>query len=232
MPDEETLDVGQEVQEVIQPTESEQQSDRQEEVQETQQRKRNDEEYNWREARRKMEQLERDNRELREIAESLKQQPKQMDDGLSDDDLLTVGQHKKELERHVNKALREYEAKTVDDRLRSKFSDYDDVVTSENIELLKQNDPELAMSLKLLENDPYAQSVAAYKMLKRFGYGAQKTNQVLDKKKALENSQKPVSVNAVSKQSSVGNVQTFENGLTPELKRSLWADMQKAMKAG
>lgn len=88
------------------------------------------------------------------------------------------------------------------------------------------------MSLKLLENDPYAQSVAAYKMLKRFGYGAQKTNQILDKKKAQENSQKPVSVNAVSKQSSIGNVQTFENGLTPELKRSLWADMQRAMKAG
>ena len=230
MPDEETLDVGQDVQEVVQPPESDQQLDRQEEAQPTQQSKRNDEEYNWREARRVREQLERENRELREIADSLRQKP--IEDNLSEDDLLTVGQHKKDVERSVAKAIRDYEARTVDDRLRAKFSDYDQVVSQENIELLRQNDPELAKSLKLLADDPYDQSIAAYKMLKRFGYVSQKPTQNLEKKKAIENSQKPISVNSVSKQSSPGNVQTFENGLipTPELRKSLWADMQRAMK--
>ena len=236
MPDEEIMDV---VPDVVLPPDSEQPSERQEEIQEVQQRKRNDAEYNWNEARRKMEQLERKSREQEEMIARLQQPKEEADDelnNLAEDDILTVSQARKlatKMAKQVaNEAIRQREALTVDDRLRSKFSDYDQVVTTENIELLKQNDPELALSLQRLSDDPYAQSIAAYKLLKNTGYGAPTkiAAPTLEKKKALENSQKPLSVNTVTKQSAIGNAHAFENGLTPDLKKQLWADMQKAMK--
>ena len=236
MPDEEIMDV---VPDTVQSADSEQPSERQEEIQEVQQRKRNDAEYNWSEARRKMEQLERKSREQEEMIARLQQPKEEADDelnNLAEDDILTVSQARKlatKMAKQVaNEAIRQREALTVDDRLRSKFSDYDQVVTTENIELLKQNDPELALSLQRLSDDPYAQSIAAYKLLKNTGYGApvKSAAPTLEKKKALENSQKPLSVNTVTKQSAIGNAHAFENGLTPDLKKQLWADMQKAMK--
>ena len=77
-----------------------------------------------------------------------------------------------------------------------------------------------------------AAAAGAYKLLKNTGYGApvKSAAPTLEKKKALENSQKPLSVNTVTKQSAIGNAHAFENGLTPDLKKQLWADMQKAMK--
>jgi hypothetical protein len=50
------------------------------------------------------------------------------------------------------------------------------------------------------------------------------------KQRALANSQKPVSVNAVTKNSAIGNAHMFENGLTKELKKSLYDEMKNAMK--
>lgn len=226
MPDEEIVDV---IEEVVQSTDSEQLSDRQEDIQEIQQRKRNDADYNWAEARRKMEQLERKSREQEEMIARLQKQP-EPEDNLAEDDILTVSQARKLATKMAQEAIRQREAATVDERLKLKFSDYDQVVTTENIELLKQNDPELALSLQRLSDDPYSQSIAAYKLLKKSGYVVQNKAPTLEKKKALENSQKPISVNAVTKQSAIGNAHAFENGLTPDLKKQLWADMQKAMK--
>ena len=222
---------------VAQATESEQTSDRQEEAQQPQQIKRNDVDYNWGEARRKMEQLERKSREQEEIIARMQkaQQPAEEDfSTLSDDDIITVKQHKKmtaTIARQVAEEVsRQREASTVDERLKVKFSDFTQVVTPENIEQLKQNDPELALSLYRLADDPYAQGVAAYKLLKTTGYGSPNKAPIPERKKAQENSQKPVSVNAVTKQSAIGNVHSFENGLTPDLKKQLWQEMQQAMK--
>lgn len=188
---------------------------------------------NWAEARRKMQELERQNRELAESVNRLKTPVKVEEDdlGIKDEDLVE-GKHLKNLKKEINDLktqLQQKEASSVDDRLNAKFSDYVDVVSKENIELLKQNEPELAMSLWRLQDDPYAQGVAAYKLLKKLGLGEEKVASP-EKEKAVKNSQKPVSVNAVTKQSAIGNAHLFENGLTPELKKSLWKEMQQAMK--
>jgi hypothetical protein len=71
--------------------------------------------------------------------------------------------------------------------------------------------------------------VAAYKLLKRLNPGEDMAKSV-EKKKAIENSQKPISVNAVSRNSAIGNAHIFENGLTPELKKQLWKEMEDARK--
>ena len=220
--------------EVAQPTESEQSQDvPQPEVQQSQPPVMTDEERNWREVRRIMQEQDEQIRQLK--ADREKSQPQEEDDlaKLADDDIVTAKQAKslaqKMARQAAEEAIREREASTVDERLKNRFPDYDNVVTQDNIDLLKQQDPELAMSLYALAQNPYEQAVAAYKMLKRTGIGDMAKNQP-QKAKALENSRKPVSVQSVTKSSAIGEVHKFENGLTPELKKQLWQEMQQAIK--
>lgn len=209
------------------------QADVSKDEQEAEQRKRNDAEYNWAELRR---QREKDREELKQLREELSQlkrpeAPTEEEDfGISDDDLLE-GRHLKDLKKEIKELkseLHKKELSTMEERLQLKYPDYADVVSKENIEYLKETEPELAMSISSMK-DPYGQAVAAYKLLKK----VHKTpEQTLEQKKALENSQKPVSANAVTKNSAIGNAHLFENGLTPELKKQLWDEMQAAKKAG
>lgn len=237
MSEEETKDVEQVAQAAVPATETEQvhAESSQESIQDK--KKRNDAEYNWAETRKKMQELDRQNREMAQELNSLKKQkepPPAEDelDKMSDDDIMTKAQAKKMAERMAKKVaedvLKQRDASTVDERLSTKLPDFADVVTKENIELLKQNEPELAMSLYHIP-DPFQQGVAAYKMLKKLGIGAEVVKSQ-EKEKAQKNSQKPLSVNAVTKQSAIGNAHLFENGLTPELKSQLWKEMQEASK--
>ena len=234
MTDEENTSVDEEV---AQPPESEVTQDVQkEEVQPAPQRQRSDVDHNWNEARRMREQVERENYELRQQLKTLSTRPTQEDDltKLADDDIITVGQsrrlHQKEARQIAEDVIRQREADTMEDRLLLKYQDFNQVVTKENIEILQQNEPELAMSLQGLAHDPYAQAQAAYKLLKKFGLGVSQ-EVAKNKEKAAENSRKPVSVQSVTKQSSaIGNVHSFENGLTPELQKALWKEMQEARK--
>ena len=199
-------------------------------------RKRNDAEYNWAEARRKTQELERQNREMSDQLARLQQNKSpEVDelDALGEGDIVSKAQAKKLAEKMarqiVQESLKQQHAATAEERARLKFPDYDDVVTKENIELLKQRKPELALSLAH-NPDPHAQAVAVYDALKMMGsVGDPK---MAEKKKAAENLEKPRSVNAVTKQSAIGQAHLFENGLTPEVKKQIWKEMQQAMKAG
>jgi hypothetical protein len=229
------------IEEVAQPAESEQQQDvRPDEVQATQNRPISDQEYNWSETRRKMQELERKAQEQEQLIYRMQQQqaaPAEDDDlsKLAEDDIITVKQAKsigQRMAREVaEEVIREREAATADERLRNRFPDFDTVVTKENYELLRTQDPELAQSLHALAQDPYAQAVTAYKLLKRTGIGDMAKNQP-QKAKALENSKKPVSVQSVTKSSAIGEVHKFENGLTPELRKQLYKEMQDSIKTG
>lgn len=235
MTDEETQSV---TEEVAPPQEPEpQQDDPKEEVQPTPEPKRGDQEYNWRETRRKLEAMESQNRELKDKIDRMSGPQKNEDDDLAklaDDDIVTAKQARSlaaKMARQVaDEVVRQREVSTLDERLKTKFPDFDSIVTRENIETLKQNEPELAMSLNAISHDPYAQATAAYKILKKHGFGVSE-DVVKNKARAEANSKKPVSVQTVTKQSSaIGNAYQFENGLTPELKKQLWKDMQDCAK--
>jgi len=237
MTDEVEQSVNQE--EVAPPTNSEEQQDSpQETAQEVQDPPIKDQEYNWREARRKIDELEYRTRQQDDLISKLQNQKTvapQEDDlaKLAEDDIITVKQAKnigQKMAREVaEQVIREREAATVDERVKNRFPDFYDIVTKENFGVLQQQDPELAQSIVGLAHDPYAQAVAAYKLLKKQGFGEMAKNQP-QKNKALENSRKPVSVQSVTKSSAIGEVHRFENGLTPELKKELWKEMQQAMK--
>lgn len=198
-----------------------------------------DQERNWKEARRKMQELETRAREQEEVIRKLSSPPQKEDDELDklgDEDIVTKAQAKKlaskMAEEIANRVIKQREAATVDERLQLKYPDFSQVVTKENIEFLKENEPELAESLSY-NPDPFKQGIAAYKLLKKAGITERETmanSSAKEKERAIKNSQKPVSVNAVTKQSAIGNAHLFENGLTPELKAQLQKEMREAMK--
>lgn len=184
---------------------------------------RNDAEKNWAEMRRAMREKDRKIDELeRRFAEF--SNPKQKESDEDKDDLMT----RADLDRYWEKKEQKRLAEEAEDRVRLRHRDFDDVFTKENIELFLEQERELAETLQYI-SDPYKQAETAYKMLKKFG---KSTDAIHDRKKAEANSKKPVSVQAVTKSSAIGDAHRFENGLTKELKKSLYEEMQKAMKYG
>jgi chromosome segregation ATPase len=129
-------------------------------------------------------------------------------------------------ELHQTKAK---ESTYVVDRLRAKYTDFDEVVTPENIEYLKTNNAALAKALGRLQDDPYEQGLAAYDALKTTEWYKQR-HTMHDKAKVETNSKKPMSVQSVRKQGALSEANTFANGLTPELKKQLLKEMADSRK--
>ena len=213
----------------IEPSESDQSTERQQEQQST----RNDQAYNWGEARRKMQELERRAQEQDELIRRLQDnRPKEKDEleDLTDDDIVTVSQAKKLAAKMAQEVaqnvVRQKDLSTLEERIQIKFPDFEQVVSAKAIDDLKKDEPELAYSLASMQ-DPYQQAVAAYKLLKKIG-GQEPMS--TEQKKALENRSKPQSSQTIVKNSAIGNAHLFENGLTPELKKQLYQEMQRAVK--
>ena len=199
-----------------------------------------DEEHNWREVRRSMDELHRRNEELeRRIQAKEAQSVPQADElaNLRDDDIVTVQQAKKLAERHAKtvaeKVIKDREAATLSDRITAIYPDFDHVVSPENVETLRTQEPELYAGLQRLADDPLSQAKGAYKLLKKLGLGEMSEDMARNKAKIAENSKKPVSVQSVTKQSSaIGDVHKFDGGLTPEMKKRYNKEMLDAIKAG
>lgn len=242
MPDEETQGVDTEVA-LPQETETEQtdQTVEQQSAQDPPQRRESDQEYNWRETRRRLEDLQRRNEELEaKFDRATRSQPQPEDElaKLADDDIITAKQARKLAEREAQrlarfeaeKVIKEREAATVNDRITTRYPDFDDVVSPENVEILRTQEPELFASLQRLADDPYAQATGAYKLIRKLGIG-DSPDVAKNKVKALENSRKPVSAQSVAKQSSaIADVHRFDGGLTPELRKQLQKEMEEAAK--
>lgn len=205
------------------------------------QRKRNDAEYNWAEVRRQMKEKDQKIEKLEEQFASFNRKAPALEEDelskLAEDDILTVAQARKLASKMAKSAaedvFKQREAATVDERVKLKFSDYDEVVNKDNIELLKQTEPELAWSLSQ-NPDPYNQAVAAYKLLKKI-VPAKENSMPLEKKKAMENAQKPQSVQAAAKSSAFSDLNQFadmDRKTKEAFLKSKYEEMQKAMKYG
>jgi hypothetical protein len=184
-------------------------------------------EKNWREIRQTLKELRHENQLLRQQIQAPRESIPQEPEG-EDEPYVTPQRFKRQIE-DLEKRLKVKEAESSEDRVRAKYSDYDEVVTEENIEYLKQNDPELAQSIRALSEDPYKQALAAYKLLKKTDYHMGKQTRK-DQEQMDMNSKKPVSVQAVRKQGVLSEANRFANGLTPELKKALLKEMQDARK--
>lgn len=192
-----------------------------------------DKEYNFRQLRDSKKQLESEVEQLREAVAHLTQKsspppPQEEEWDIGDDDL-AEGRHVKKLYSRIEKMLKERDAVTTEDRLRSKFNDFDQVVTRENIEKLKKSEPEIYSSL-ISSSDLYAKGVSAYKTLKALNLTGTSGNMAQEKERAEKNHSRPMSTQSI-KGSGIHEANAFANGLTPELKKQLLKEMVEASKA-
>lgn len=158
---------------------------------------------------------------------------------LADDDL-AEGKHIKRYAKKIKileEKLKAYEqntqASTAELRLKSQFPDFDSVVTTENLEILRDLEPDIATSINS-NNDLYTKASAAYKMIKKFGIYREDVYKQ-DKELAYNNATKPRPLTSVSPQqgeSPLNRANAFANGLTNELKEQLLKEMQEARKKG
>ena len=186
------------------------------EVQAAQQQQAEDrQEKNWRAMRERQRELEselRKERELREQAMSFvmqnTQKPQQEVDELdqiSDDEFIPKGKVKQLVEKkaakiaqeiaqkETEKLIRERESSQFLDKLKRKFSDFDDVVNPETLSILEQNEPELAQSIADLK-DPYKMGIQSYKYIKALNLSekASETRHKKEVEQKLEKNSKTV----------------------------------------
>lgn len=181
------------------------------------------------------EQLAEAHRLIRELA--VGQRPSQPEEAPEDDsDIPTLGQTKKTVRREAEKIAREIVAQTLAEReqvdaprrLKLEHPDFDQVVSKENIDYLKENEPELADILRDVK-DQYKLGKLAYKFIKKFDVKQDLSVENM-KKDAAKNAVKPVSPNAVAGRNSVGEANSFSKGLTPELRKQLNQEMIDAIR--
>lgn len=141
------------------------------------------------------------------------------------------------LESKLHANQRVNEKLSTESKLRSQYPDFDKVVCSDNISAFQQMHPDLAESIgasKDLNNpkDLYSAAVLTYKLIKQFGIGQEQQfsqEHVLAHKNNLK--PKPLaSINPQQADSPLSNANAFASGLTPDLQKSLLAEMNKYRK--
>jgi CRISPR/Cas system-associated protein Cas5 (RAMP superfamily) len=163
-----------------------------------------------------------------------KQQQQPEDELHIGDDDLAEGKHLKRYEKKIRmleEKLKTYEhttmASTAEARLRYSFPDFDKVVNHENIELLRDLEPDIAASINA-NPDLYTKASSAYKLIKKLGIYRDDIYKQ-DKELAVANSHKPRPLASVSPQQGESPLQranAFANGLTPELREQLLKEMR------
>lgn len=221
------------VEEVVQPTETDQVQEVSEQPQSPQ---KGSAEYNFRELRRVVEDQNRriQDFEYREQQRNAPKQPEQDDylPGVSNDEILTKAQvaamNRKfydDNRRKEEEIRMQQDQSFAEDRVRIRHKDYDDVVTQENIHNLIEDDNVLAETLKYSPN-PYE---TAYKLIKKSAfYADQNRRPSIEAQKIVKNTHKPVSSNAVQ-QRPLAQANNYAFGADTD-RETLYREMTEAAK--
>lgn len=194
---------------------------------------------NWRQMRERIEELQQSNNRLTEAVGRKSTPPVQEEilpdwAGVDDEDLLTkkqtMGVAEKVAAEAVRKALQDREYKEAPKLIENEMQDYEQVVTPENVERLRQTNPRLAASLGDVK-DPYAQGALAYSYIKSNGI-YKESGGAQNRQRAMDNSRKPLPVTAAKPSNALESANAYANGLTPEVKNKLYAEMQAAIRKG
>jgi hypothetical protein len=188
-------------------------------------------------------------RRLTELeARSQTQQPTQPEEDeelhIGSDDI-AEGKHLSKVDQRAQRKIKQledrlskYESKTNEERIESalkqKYSDFDKVVSRENVELLSEAYPELAKTIHA-NGDLYSKAVSAYTLIKKFGiYQESQSPFSSDKAVAMRNASKPRAVNSVApqqgEQGALSRANAFASGLTDDVKTQLYKEMMAARK--
>ena len=176
-------------------------------------------------------------RELREIRAKL--EPQQMiepepdvyvnpDDYVEGKHLNAYDKKLKRLEQEMIAARKQAEQISSEALIRAKYPDFDSVVTSESLQALQRDHPEIAATIAANPN-LQTQAGAAYKIIKQLG-----TKPNYDTEQAIidKNQAKPKPLASLSPQHSdspLTHANAFANGLTQDLKDRLFKEMNDAI---
>jgi hypothetical protein len=153
-----------------------------------------------------------------------------------DDDDIIEGRHLKAEFSSLKKELQEYKKQTeesrriaesnaIENRLRTKYNDFDSVVTYENIQKLRELKPEIAASLHQTQ-DLYSKAAATYTILKDLGIARSPVAYQADHQRAQENLNKPKAVSSIGTTSALSHASDFASGpLTEDRKRQIYEQM-------
>jgi len=135
------------------------------------------------------------------------------------------------LKEQLNKYQQQNSQSSAEIKLKSKYPDFDKVVTSETIKGLRDKFPEIASTINST-SDLYTKGTSAYTLIKQLGI--YKEDQfVKEKEAALNNISKPRPVSSIAPQegsSPLSRANAFANGLTDELKEQLRKEMSSSRK--
>ncbi len=156
------------------------------------------------------------------------------DDLSIDADSLVEGKHLKTVNKKIKqleKSLQQATTTAIETSLRAKYSDFDEIVSQDNVKLLRDLYPEIA-SVISSSPDLYSKSVAAYNFIKDKGLGVHKSYDQ-DREMAQRNASKPRPLISTKNSSPLSRANEFANGpLTQEYKENLYKQMlENASKA-
>lgn len=115
--------------------------------------------------------------------------------------------------------------------LKAQYPDIEKVVTKENLDALREADPDFAEMLDT-SSAFRAKAISAYKHIKKLGLYVEDTF-MADREQAQKNASKPKPLASVSPQqgdSPLSRANAFANGLTRELQKKLLKEMAEARK--
>lgn len=189
-------------------------------------------------AQRERDELAQTLKELKEKLSPTQQPVKEEPVNINDDDLIE-GKHYKALQQEIQetrKLIAEQQKQTIQSqqeaRLKSELPDIDKVMTPENLQSLETLYPHYAQMILTSQADVYNKKKTAYDLLKSTGI-YKDTTYDKEKEVAQRNTSKPKSAVAVSPQSGdspLNQANAFANGLTEDLKKQIWKQMQETLR--
>jgi hypothetical protein len=140
---------------------------------------------------------------------------------LSPDDILTVNQayklSEKQAKKIVGEILEKKERDSLPEKTRSKFNDFDEIMTTENIKKLEIDEPGLAAACMKAPN-PWE---ATYKILKKFVITQENLKSNKNEEKLKENFSKPGSLNSIGKNKPLSNANVWSEASKEELYKEM-----------
>lgn len=209
-----------------------------EQVQPIVEAKDSDKERNLRNLREAKERAERERDEYAYMVRQMQTQsaqPKGEDDIELDPDGYVEWKHVEKKLKNLENKLQNYQQYsqevTVESRLRAQYPDFDQVVSRDNIETLRNQYPDIAQTLTS-STDMYSKGSSAYTIIKRL-IGSENNSYEADKQRIQRNASKPkplASLNPTQGDSPLSHANAFANGLTDDLKKSLYKEMMEIRK--
>ncbi len=179
-------------------------------------------------------------RRLQEMEAARPQTQAPLETDLSvDNDSYVEGKHLKSVHKEVRQLqeqIKQYQQQSslqaAEIKLKSTYPDFDSVVSRENIELLNDLDPEMAMTIKASSADMYSKAVTAYKAIKSLGLTQEKTYDV-EKNRIQANAAKPRPLASIQPQlgdNPLNKAAAFTDSISEAEKKALFAEMLESRK--